>query len=88
MARKSIKSFVAGDDLNRKIASEAAKRKMSISKYLNEVMNLYFSLDQDKLEQVIKISRFLDLEIPEVVNAMLRIELNKIVANSNQNKKR
>ncbi len=75
MPSSTIRSFVAGEDLNRRIASEAAKRSMTVSSYLKEVMNLYFELDQDKIEEVAKIARFLDLEIPEVVNAMLRDKL-------------
>ncbi|SMP80992.1 hypothetical protein SAMN06295888_13811 [Desulfonatronum zhilinae] len=79
MPKSTIKSFVAGNDLERKIASEAAKRNLSVSKYLKEVLDLYFSLDQDRLERVAKVSNFLDLEVPEVVNAMLRDKLESLL---------
>jgi ATP-dependent protease HslVU (ClpYQ) ATPase subunit len=79
MPSSTIRSFVAGEDLNRRIASEAAKRNMTVSSYLKEVMNLYFELDQDKIEEVAKIAKFLDLEIPEVVNAMLRDKLESLL---------
>jgi hypothetical protein len=79
MPSSTIRSFVAGEDLNRRIASEAAKRNMTVSSYLKEVMNLYFELDQEKIEEVAKIAKFLDLEIPEVVNAMLRDKLENLL---------
>ena len=79
MPKSTIKSFVAGNDLEIKIASEAAKRNLSVSKYLKEVLDLYFSLDQDRLERVAKVSNFLDLEVPEVVNAMLRDKLESLL---------
>ena len=87
MPSNTVKSFVAGNDLNRKIASEAAKRNISVSKYLKEAMDLYLSLDQDRLKRVTKVSNFLDLEVPEVVNAMLQKELDKILAERNCQKK-
>ena len=87
MPKSTIKSFVAGNDLERKIASEAAKRNLSVSKYLKEVLDLYFSLDQDRLEEVSRVSNFLNIDIPEVVNAMLKKELERIASCSNAQEK-
>jgi hypothetical protein len=87
MPSSTVKSFVAGNDLERKIASEAAKRNLSVSKYLKEVLDLYFSLDQDRLEEVTKVSNFLNIDIPEVVNAMLKKEVERITAGSKAQEK-
>ena len=87
MPKSTIKSFVAGNDLERKIASEAAKRNLSVSKYLKEVLDLYFSLDQDRLEEVTRVSNFLNIDIPEVVNAMLKNELERIADGRNAQEK-
>ncbi len=84
MPSKTVKSFVAGDDLSRKIASEAARRNMSVSSYLKEALKLYFALDHNKIEQVAKISSFLDLDTPEVVNEMLRAKLESILNGSKE----